>query len=137
VVEDDPDVLEIAVDAIRSFGFEVLSATNAAAAIKILQRNRSVELLFTDVMMPPGKNGVELAQDARRLRPTLSVLLASGYPRDALQASKVVSDDMPFIAKPYSMSSLRGQLEGLRRGAPHSVTVATETSAFNEIQLVH
>jgi CheY-like chemotaxis protein len=119
VVEDDPDVLEIALESVRSFGFEVLAAPNAAAALTILRRAETVDLLFTDIVMPPGMNGVELAFDACRLRPTLRVLLASGYPREALRDS--LQDSMDFIAKPYTLSTLNERLGALSREPPDLV----------------
>ncbi len=119
-VEDDPDVLEIAIEAIRSFGYNVYPATDANEALRILQQDLSIDLLFTDIIMPPGKNGVELAQDALKLRPSLRILLASGYPRDALEAHEVSSQpNMAFIRKPYSLSALNAQLGSLVHGATH------------------
>jgi CheY-like chemotaxis protein len=118
-VEDDPVVLEIAFDAVRSFGFEVLAAPNAAAALTILRRAQTVDVLFTDIVMPPGMNGVELAFDACRLRLALRVLLASGYPRAALRDS--LQDSMDFIAMPYTLSTLNERLEALSRGPPDLV----------------
>jgi CheY-like chemotaxis protein len=110
VVEDDPDVLEMATEAVRILGYEPLAAPNAAAALNILGCDQTVDVLFTDVVMPPGMNGVELAHDARGLRPTLRVLLASGYPREALRDS--IKHGM-FITKPYTMSALGESLVGL------------------------
>jgi PAS domain S-box-containing protein len=119
VVEDDPDVLEIALEAVQSFGFEVLAAENAAAALAILRREQTVDVLFTDIVMPPGMNGVELAYDACRLRPALRVLLASGYPREAFRDNR--QDGMAFIAKPYTLSTLSERLAALGSGAPDPV----------------
>jgi PAS domain S-box-containing protein len=111
VVEDDPDVLEMASEAVRNLGYEVLAAAGAAAALEILQRDQWVDFLFTDVLMPPGMTGVELARDACRIRPALRVLLASGYPREALRDR--LKYGMAFIAKPYTMSALGASLAGL------------------------
>jgi PAS domain S-box-containing protein len=117
VVDDDPDILDMATESVRDLGYEALAAPDAAAALKILQRDQSVDLLFTDIVMPPGMNGVELAHDACRLRPALRVLLASGYPREALRDS--LTEGMAFIAKPYTMLALGASLAGLSRGAPN------------------
>ena len=111
VVEDDPDVLEMATEAVRHLGYDALAAPHAAAALQILEHDQWVDLLFTDVVMPPGKNGVELAQDACRLRPALRVLLASGYPREALQDS--LQAGVAFLPKPYTMATLGGSLAEL------------------------
>jgi PAS domain S-box-containing protein len=123
VVEDDPDVLEIATIAIRSLGYQVHAARDASAALTILQSDVWVDLLFTDVVMPPGKNGVELARDACLLRPSLRVLLASGYPRDSFRYPHVDVESMAFISKPYTLPALSERLAALGRGG----TSLTET----------
>jgi hypothetical protein len=73
-------------------------------------------VLFTDVIMPPGINGVELAQNALRLRPSLCILLASGDTRDALETYEVFGQtNMAFIRKPYTLSARNAQLGSLVR----------------------
>src|SRR5207245_5034454 len=106
VVEDDADVLEITVETLHRLGYKVYSAGNAPDALTILQRDAPIDILFTDVVMPRGMNGVELAREARRLRPTLRVLLASGYARDVLRSSGALGEETAFIAKPYQLPEL-------------------------------
>lgn len=119
VVEDDIDVLGIATEAVRSFGYTVHAARDARDALSILQRTPAIDVLFTDVVMPGGINGVQLAQDARRLQPNIRVLLASGYPREALTRREGVRDNVAFIAKPYTLAALSAQLAAiLHAGAP-------------------
>ena len=119
-VEDDPDVLEIAIEAIQSFGYNVYPAKDANNALRVLQQDLSIDVLFTDIIMPPGINGVELARNALRLRPSLRILLASGYPRDALETYEVFAQtNMAFIRKPYTLSALNQQLGFLVRGSPN------------------
>ena len=119
-VEDDPDVLEIAIEAIQSFGYNVYPAKDANNALRILQQDLSIDVLFTDIIMPPGINGVELARNALRLRPSLRILLASGYPRDALETYEVFAQtNMAFIRKPYTLSALNQQFGFLVRGSPN------------------
>jgi len=117
VVEDDPDVLEIAAAAVRSFGYDVHFAPDAQAALAMLQRGTPVDCLFTDVVMPKGMNGVELAREARRLQPTLRVLLTSGYPRKALREREGVDESVAFITKPYTLSALSERLNALVPGS--------------------
>src|SRR5262249_46161289 len=69
VVEDDPDVLDAAIETVRSLGYDVLTAGDARAALEILGRNIVIDVLFSDVIMPRGIDGVQLAQQASRLRP--------------------------------------------------------------------
>ena len=76
VVEDDLHLLEAAVETLQSLGYKVLTARDGAQALRNLELGESIDVLFTDVVMPNGMNGVELAREARRLRPSLRVLLA-------------------------------------------------------------
>ncbi|MBP2300942.1 response regulator [Azospirillum picis] len=78
VVDDDADVRSVAVQAVAALGYQVLEADGAAAALALLDR-RSVDLLFTDIVMPGGMNGRELAMEALRRHPSLKLLFASGY----------------------------------------------------------
>ncbi len=109
ITEDDPDVLAIAVETLRALGYEVYSAANASEALTILQRGTPVDVLFSDIVMPGGMNGVELAREARRLRPGISVLLSSGYSRPGIQPEEGTN----FIPKPYQMPELARRLEAL------------------------
>jgi PAS domain S-box-containing protein len=113
LVEDDPDVLDIALETLQSLGYKVYSARNASEALTILQRDVPIDVLFTDVIMPKGMNGIELAHAARRVRPTLRVLLASGYARDTLQSEAGVAEDLEFIGKPYQLPELAEKLRML------------------------
>ena len=117
VVEDDPDVLEIAVAAVESFGYKVHAARDGAEALAILLSEKPVDLLFTDVVMPKGLSGVDLARDARLLQPEIPVLMASGYPREALQERKDNNENMAFIAKPYTLTALSEKLDVMTRHA--------------------
>jgi PAS domain S-box-containing protein len=112
IVEDEPDVLEIAIQIFESLGYTVLSATNASAALDLLRQQESIDVLFTDIVMPGGMNGVELAREARRMRPGLKLLLASGYPMSALDNADLT--DVSFISKPYRWTELDEKLRALR-----------------------
>ena len=115
VVEDEPEVLEVTVESLRALGYEVLTAADGPSALAILRHNPAIDILFSDVVMPRGLNGVELAREALRLRPHLRVLLASGYPM-ALSGgagAAASSEEFPFIAKPYRGSDLADALRAL------------------------
>jgi PAS domain S-box-containing protein len=113
VVEHDLDVLDIATETLQTFDYEVIAATTAGEALTILQRDVPIDILFTDVVMPSGMDGVQLAYEATRLRPAMRVLLASGYPRETLRRRTGLTDGMPFIAKPYSVPQLVERLGAL------------------------
>jgi CheY-like chemotaxis protein len=116
VVEDDPDVREMIVGILSDLGYQTLVATNGPEALAILNRDNSVDLLFTDIVMPAGMSGTDLARQASRLRPDLKVLLSSGYAREANQ-SRSARDDFPFIAKPYRPTALGKKLEEVLAGS--------------------
>jgi CheY-like chemotaxis protein len=109
LTEDDSDVLTITAEAVRLLGYAVHTATNAAEALAILNGGTAIDILFTDVVMPNGMNGIALAREARRLRPDIRVLLASDYSRDPIDAE----EDMDFIAKPYQFPEPARHLEVL------------------------
>lgn len=79
VVDDDPDVLAVASASLEDEGYAVLRAQNAPTALQILQENRDIALLFTDIVMPGYIDGFDLAERAKQLYPGLRVLYTSGY----------------------------------------------------------
>ena len=112
IVEDDPEVLEVTVATLNHYGYEVLTAPDGPTALELLRRDDSIDILFSDVVMPNAMNGVELARGAVRLRPQLRVLLASGYPAAALSANHGISGEpeFPLIGKPYRSAELLRKL---------------------------
>ena len=116
VVEDDPEVLDVTVEMLRTLGWEVLTAPDGPSGLSVLRRDADIDVLFSGIVMPRGINGVELAREARRLRPELRVLLASGYPASALPASNAGTEDgeFPFLSKPYRASELARKLRAMQ-----------------------
>lgn len=106
IVEDEPDVLDAAAQLFRSIGYEVVTATNGVEAMTILERRFDIDILFTDVVMPKGMTGIQLARQARDVRPDLKVILASGFPLPALREQYGRIDDFAFVVKPYSLAEL-------------------------------
>lgn len=102
VVEDDPAVRSICVAFLRSAAYEVVTAINATDALAVLQRTPGVALVFTDVMLGKGRDGVQLATEIQRIRPGLPVLLTSGYEEQA------APDHARFelLRKPYRRAQL-------------------------------
>jgi PAS domain S-box-containing protein len=106
VVDDDEQVLNVAVEMFDSLGYEVLTANDAGQALDILMRDRKIDVLFSDVVMPRGMNGIELAREAKAMRPGMKIILASGYPLPAIEQAKTDLSEMTFIAKPYRWSEV-------------------------------
>ncbi|PVE26476.1 hybrid sensor histidine kinase/response regulator [Microvirga sp. KLBC 81] len=115
IVEDEPAVLEVATEIFDSLGYDVLTARDAPGAIAVLETDVSVDVLFSDVVMPNGMDGFELSRKAREMRPRIKVLLASGYPMSALPAGGF-DDEVSFISKPYRWTELADKLRSLRTG---------------------
>ena len=113
VVEDDPDVLDAAVATLHSLGYEVLTAGDGPSALETLRRESQVDVLFSDVVMPKGMSGVELARQARRIRPEIKVLLASGYPVAALSSGHNEVTEFSFLSKPYRWTELQDKLRSV------------------------
>ena len=110
VVEDEPDLLEVAAELVRSIGYDVITASNGLEAIDLLRQRPEIDILFTDVMMPNGISGIELARQARSRRPDLKIVLASGYPLPALRAEHGNVDEYDFMNKPYRLAELARKL---------------------------
>ncbi|MBJ6124211.1 hybrid sensor histidine kinase/response regulator [Microvirga splendida] len=113
IVEDEPAVLEVASDIFDSLGYDVLTATHAQEAVAVLESDAAIDVMFSDVIMPNGMNGVELSRKAREMRPHLKILLASGYPMSALP-SEGLGEGVSFISKPYRWTELADKLRMLR-----------------------
>jgi CheY-like chemotaxis protein len=106
LVEDEPDLLEATAELLRSLGYEVLTASNGSEAMDVLSRRGSIGVLFTDVVMPDGIDGIQLARSTRSLHPDIRIVLASGYPLPALKAQHGNLSDFAFIHKPYRLADL-------------------------------
>ena len=110
VVDDDPGVRNIVTDMIESFGFRVLVANDGSEALNILDETEGIDILFSDVVMPQGMNGFDLADAAIERHKNLKVLLTSGYPDAELRRSDSGASAYRLIAKPYSMSDINDAL---------------------------
>lgn len=116
-VEDELAVLSALVENLADLGYRVVSARDAAEALSLLRGGERVDILFSDVVMPGGMNGVQLAVEAGRLRPGLRVLLTSGYTGEALAGEHSVPPDVPILAKPYRPEELAARLKVAHRAS--------------------
>jgi signal transduction histidine kinase len=106
VVEDDADVRAFASQALAELGYRVLVAADAAAAVRVLEREARIDLLFTDVGLPNGVNGRQLAEEARRRWPSLKVIFTTGYARNAIVHQGRLDAGVELVAKPFTQSDL-------------------------------
>ena len=117
VVDDDDAVRTIAAVLLRDYGYDVLEAHDASAALEILEERDDIDLLFTDVMMP-GVRGPVLAEMARKLRPDICVLFASGYTESAVMYRGTLVDNALLLVKPYDREELAQRIRyALSEGA--------------------
>ena len=120
VVEDDPAVREAAVLHLKSLGYAVMEAQEAASALEVLAACDRVDLLFTDVVMPGGVTGRELAGSAQALRPDLLVLFTSGYTENTIVHHGQLDADVQFLPKPYRLADLAHKVRAVLDDAQHS-----------------
>jgi Signal transduction histidine kinase len=101
VVDDDPDVRHVAVLTLQELGFVALEAEDGPRALEVLAAAPRVDLLFTDIAMPGGMNGLELAQESLRRRPGLKLLYASGYAHGVVGDLRAEGPGAEILVKPY------------------------------------
>jgi signal transduction histidine kinase len=116
VVDDNDDLLNVTSAMLSTFGYQVSCAHNGAEALRTLQSDQPFELLFSDIVMPNGMNGIELAREAKRLRKDIKVLLTSGYADGALQRNNAVGE-FSIIDKPFSLADLARRVRSTLREA--------------------
>jgi signal transduction histidine kinase/CheY-like chemotaxis protein len=102
LVEDNEPVREFAKTQLLHLGYQVLEAANGKDALAILREHPEIDLLFTDVVMPGGLNGRELAHEARKLYPEVKVLFCSGYAESAILHLGLLNEHVQLLNKPYS-----------------------------------
>jgi PAS domain S-box-containing protein len=106
VVEDDPFVRSYVITRVQSLGYSVISAVDGNDALQKLRADIPIDILFTDIVMPGGINGWELADLARQLRPGLPVLLTSGYALETLVKHSQLRAGAVVLTKPYRTADL-------------------------------
>jgi CheY-like chemotaxis protein len=106
VVEDDPDVRDYTVEMVSDLGYSVLSAVDGASALRIFDSHREIRLLFTDVGLPGGMNGRQLAEHALRRQPRLKVLYTTGYAQNAIVHQGRLDPGVAVVFKPFTYSDL-------------------------------
>jgi DNA-binding NtrC family response regulator len=111
LVEDDAGVGEMVEAMLAELGHEVVRVRAAAPALTVLRRRERFDVMITDLIMPGGVNGVELAHQAVALRPGLPVILTSGYTGETLGAA--TEAPWPLLTKPYPAETLAAVIEAV------------------------
>ena len=106
VVEDDPELRTLAVTLLGNLGYQVMEAGTGAAALEELRSTTGVNLLLTDVVLPGGMNGRELAAEVERRAPGIRVLYMSGYTENAIMHHGRLDADAELLQKPFRRADL-------------------------------
>ncbi|MGA2191151.1 MAG: ATP-binding protein [Steroidobacteraceae bacterium] len=106
VVEDDDDVRAYSVEILRDLGYRVIEAHDGPSALSLLERQFRVDLLFTDVILPGGMTGAQVAAQARGIKQDLKVLFTTGYARNAIVHHGRLDQGVQLITKPFCMADL-------------------------------
>jgi PAS domain S-box-containing protein len=113
VVEDHDDLRAYSAGVLRELGYRVLEAGEGRAALNLLQSENDVALLFTDVVMPAGLDGRQLAEEAARRRPGIKVLFTTGYTRNAIVHNGKLDPGVNLISKPFTFRELATKVRAL------------------------
>jgi PAS domain S-box-containing protein len=115
VVEDEPRVRAFSVDALSDLGYTALAAANGAEALRLIDSEREISMLFTDIVMPD-MSGRQLADAAMLKRPQLKVLFTTGYSRNAVVHNGVIDPGTNYLAKPFGIQQLAQKVRSILDG---------------------
>jgi CheY-like chemotaxis protein len=113
VIDDEPTVRMLVTEILADLGYKAIEAEDGAAGLKVLTSNARVDLLVTDVGLPGGMNGRQVADAARVLRPDLKVLFITGYAENAVLSHGHLDHGMHVMTKPFDMEALATRLREL------------------------
>lgn len=107
LVEDEASVSETITAVLELNGYRVLSAATGAAASAIFEREQGrIDLLLTDIVLPGGSTGLELADQLRQRQPDLKVIFSTGYSSEAVAGGQTLEEGVNFIQKPFATTAL-------------------------------
>jgi CheY-like chemotaxis protein len=110
IVEDDDDVRTYSVEVVRELGYRVFEAHDGPSALRLLEREERVDLLFTDIVLPGGMTGAQVAEQACNVKPNLKVLFTTGYARNAIIHQGRLDKGVRLITKPFSSADLAARI---------------------------
>jgi CheY-like chemotaxis protein len=113
VIDDEPSIRMLITDVLSDTGYSVLEASDGPAGLRVLQSAARIDLLITDVGLPGGMNGRQVADAARTLRPDLRVLFITGYAENALMGNGNLEKGMHVLAKPFEVERLATKIREL------------------------
>ncbi len=117
IVDDEPTVRMLVTEVLEDLGYTAIEATDGAAGLQVLRSNTRIDLLVTDVGLPGGMNGRQLADAARVTRPDLKVLFITGYAENAVIGNGHLDAGMHLLTKPFAMEALASRIRSVISGA--------------------
>ncbi|MCW5697743.1 MAG: response regulator [Bauldia sp.] len=117
VIEDDDGVLEFERETLASEGYDVLVARDGREAMKIVESDTPIDLIVTDVVLPNGMNGRQIADAAKKVRPATPVLFTTGYTTNAIVHQGRLDEDVVLLSKPFSSQALTSAVVRLLRSS--------------------
>ena len=113
VVDDEPTVRMLVTEVLEDLGYRAIEAADGTAGLQVLQSDVRIDLLVTDVGLPGGMNGRQVADAARVARPGLKVLFITGYAENAVLSHGHLDPGMHVLTKPFAMETLAGRIKDL------------------------
>ncbi|WP_158284066.1 PAS domain S-box protein [Azospirillum sp. TSO22-1] len=126
VVDDDALLRQATVLVLEGYGHRVLQAGNANEALAVLNGGEAIDLLVTDVIMPPGMSGIELAQQVKRLWPATGIIVTSGFATHAVANGDDARPVYEMLPKPFAALELKAKIDALLAAAPHTAPCAPQ-----------
>ena len=122
VIDDEPSVRMLVTEMLEELGYAAIEAIDGKSGLKVLQSNARVDLLITDVGLPGGINGRQLADAARITRQDLKVLFITGYAESAVVRNGHLEPGMQTLIKPFTMEALAARIQSVMSDEPHAET---------------
>ncbi len=116
LVEDEPDVQMVVQDILSDLNYMVLNAESGQAGLDIVASGVRIDLLLTDVGLPGGMSGLQLADAARKQRPGLKVLFITGYAESAAASDGWMQEGMQVMTKPFALNTLAAKVQSILNG---------------------
>ncbi|MDO9412031.1 MAG: PAS domain-containing protein [Pseudolabrys sp.] len=113
VIDDEPTIRMLIAEVLEDQGYATIEASDGASGLRVLQSQARIDLLITDVGLPGGINGRQIADAARELRPGLKVLFITGYAENSILANGILDKGMQIVTKPFEMDALAGKIREL------------------------
>jgi DNA-binding NtrC family response regulator len=117
VVDDEADILEVALVYLAEMGLTVFAAKDGASALEIIVHHGAMDLMVTDIVMPGGMNGAELVKKACVLCPNLKIIYTSGFTAEALAEKTMALIDGPLLRKPYRRKEFAAIVRSVMEGS--------------------